>query len=292
MKSEKRMFFFKRLHVQRDIIGLFPITGWEVFFYLAPLGFLMVISFWLTKDYQVLPSWNLENYKRVFTDPIIRVAFSRSMIISITTLVITILAAYPFAYGLVFKTPKKYRQLILIAIIAPFWTNYLVRVYSWQIILGGTGVINQLLMKSGIIHSPLNILYTHVATRIGLLHFLVTVMILNLYGTLDNVDKSLIEAANDLGAGPIKRFLHITFPLSLPGLAVGSVFVFIFSFADFIAPTVLGGGTKPVYSQMVVDAAHWTANWPLASALSMVMLVVIMFFLLFVFRIMRVETKG
>jgi ABC-type spermidine/putrescine transport system permease subunit I len=101
-----------------------------------------------------------------------------------------------------------------------------------------------------------------------------------------------MEAANDLGAGPIRTFVHITFPLSLPGLAIGSVFVFIFSFADFIAPTVLGGGTKPVYSQMVVDAAHWTANWPLASALSMVMLMVIMLFLLFIFRIMRVKTRG
>lgn len=292
MKLEERKFFLKRLPNLGDIIGLFPITGWEIFFYLVPLGFLAVISFWLTKDYQIIASWNLENYKKVITDPIIRVAFSRSMIISITTLVITILVAYPFAYGLVFKVPKRYRQLILIAIIAPFWTNYLVRVYSWQIILGGTGVINQLLLNSGIIHSPLNILYTHVATRIGLLHFLITVMILNLYGTLDNVDESLIEAANDLGAGPIKRFFYITFPLSLPGLAVGSVFVFIFSFADFIAPTVLGGGTKPVYSQMVVDAVHWTANWPLASALSMVMLLVIMLFVLFIFRIMRVETKG
>lgn len=292
MKSEQRQFFLKRLPNLGDIIGLFPIIGWEIFFYFVPLGFLVVISFWLTKDYQIIASWNLENYKRVITDPIIRVAFSRSMIISISTLVITILVAYPFAYGLVFKVPKKYRQLILIAIIAPFWTNYLVRVYSWQIILGGTGVINQFLLSSGIIHSPLNILYTHVATRIGLLHFLITVMILNLYGTLDNVDESLIEAANDLGAGPIKRFFYITFPLSLPGLAVGSVFVFIFSFADFIAPTVLGGGTKPVYSQMVVDAVHWTANWPLASALSMVMLLVIMLFVLFIFRIMRVETKG
>jgi ABC-type spermidine/putrescine transport system permease subunit I len=117
-------------------------------------------------------------------------------------------------------------------------------------------------------------------------------MILNLYSTLDNVDGSLIEAANDLGAGPIKRFFHVIFPLSFSGLAVGSIFVFIFSFADFIAPTVLGGGTKPVYSQMVVDAAHGTANWPLASALSMTMLLVIIFFVLVVFRIMRVDTEG
>ena len=286
------MIFFKKRHILRDIIGLVPITSWQIFFYLVPLGYLVVISFWLTMDYQIISDWNLGNYYRIITDPIIRLAFGRSMFISITTLAITILVAYPFAYGLVFKVPKKYRILILIAIIAPFWTNYLVRVYAWQIILGSNGVINQFLLKIGIIHSPLNILYTHVATRIGLVHFLTTIMILNLYGTLDNVDGSLIEAANDLGAGPIRRFFHVIFPLSFPGLAVGSIFVFIFSFADFIAPTVLGGGTKPVYSQMVVDAAHGTANWPLASALSNVMLLAIMVFALVVFRIMRVDTRG
>jgi ABC-type spermidine/putrescine transport system permease subunit I len=106
------------------------------------------------------------------------------------------------------------------------------------------------------------------------------------------VSRSLIEAANDLGAGPLKTFLWVTFPLSLPGLAIGTVFVFIFSFTDFIAPTVLGGGTKPVYSQMVVDAAHWTADYPLASALSVVMILVIAIFLLIIFRSVRTVIKN
>jgi spermidine/putrescine transport system permease protein len=219
------------------------------------------------------------------------VAFFRSLVITLTTLGVTILVAYPFAYGLVFKVPLKYRQLILVAIIAPFWTNYLVRAYSWQLILGGNGVINHLLLNIGMIHSPLNILYTHVATRIGLVHFLVTVMVLNLYGALDSIDKSLIEAASDLGAGPFRNFLWITFPLSLPGLSIGTVFVFIFSFTDFIAPSVLGGGTKPVFSQRVVDAAHWTANYSLASALSMAMILVIAIFLLVIFRGVKAVIK-
>ena len=283
--------FIKKLSSKREFIGLLPITGWQIFFYLVPLAFLMVMSFWMTKDYQIVSTWNLGNYKAVFTDPLVRVAFFRSLGITLTTLVITILAAYPFAYSLVFKVPIKYRHVILIAIIAPFWTNYLVRVYSWQLILGGSGVVNHMLSFLGIIDSPLNILYTHIATRIGLLHFLISVMILNLYGTLDNVDRSLIEAANDLGAGPFKTFLWVTFPISLPGLANGTVFVFIFSFTDFIAPTVLGGGTKPVYSQMVVDAAHWTANYPLASALSIVMLLVIAIFLLVIFMTIKAIIK-
>jgi len=292
MKSKKPVAaLLRRLSGQKELIGLLPITGFEIFFYLAPLAFLLIISFWMTKDYQAVPIWNLENYRLVFTDPLVRVAFLRSLVITLTTLGITILVAYPFAYGLVFKVPPKYRQLILVAIIAPFWTNYLVRSYSWQLILGGNGVINHLLISIGIIHSPLNILYTHVATRIGLLHFLVTVMVLNLYGTLDSIDKSLIEAASDLGAGPFRNFLWITFPLSLPGLSVGTVFVFIFSFTDFIAPSVLGGGTKPVFSQKVVDAAHWTANYSLASALSMAMILAIALFLLVIFRTVKTIIK-
>jgi spermidine/putrescine transport system permease protein len=292
MKSRStRSALIKKLSTHKEFIGLLPITGWEIFFYLVPLAFLIMISFWMTQDYQIVSSWNLGNYKAVFADPLVRVAFFRSLGITLSTLVITILVAYPFAYSLVFKIPKNYQQVILIAIIAPFWTNYLVRVYSWQLIIGGSGVINHMLSVMGIIDSPLNILYTHIATRIGLLHFLVSVMILNLYGTLDNVDRSLIEAANDLGAGPFKSFMWVTFPLSLPGLANGTVFVFIFSFTDFIAPTVLGGGTKPVYSQMVVDAAHWTANYPLASALSIVMLLVIAIFLLIIFRTIKAIVK-
>jgi ABC-type spermidine/putrescine transport system permease subunit I len=293
MKStHSRPAFLKKLGPRKEFIGLLPITGWEIFFYLVPLAFLVVISFWMTKDYQIVSIWNLGNYKTAFTDPLVRTAFFRSLVITVTTLVITVLTAYPFAYGLVFKVPKRYRQLILIAVIAPFWTNYLVRVYAWQLILGGSGVINHALSVMGIIETPLNILYTHIATRVGLLHFLISVMILNLYGTLDNVDRSLIEAANDLGAGPLKSFLWVTFPLSLPGLAIGTVFVFIFSFTDFIAPTVLGGGTKPVYSQMVVDAAHWTANYPLASALSIAMILMISVFLLLIFRIIKAIIKN
>ena len=199
--------FIKKLSSKREFIGLLPITGWQIFFYLVPLAFLMVISFWMTKDYQIVSTWNLENYKAVFTDPLVRVAFFRSLGITLTTLVITILAAYPFAYSLDFKVPIKYRHVILIAIIAPFWTNYLVRVYSWQLILGGSGVVNHMLSFLGIIDSPLNILYTHIATRIGLLHFLISVMILNLYGTLGrSIQKLFVGNVSLKPSGPCQRY--------------------------------------------------------------------------------------
>jgi spermidine/putrescine transport system permease protein len=270
-----------------DLMALMPISGWEVFFYLVPLLFLIIISFWTSKDYDLIPTWTLSNYQEVFSNPLFRKAFLWSIWITIATLLITISVAYPFAYGLAFVVPKRYQQVILIAIVAPFWTNYLVRVYSWQLIIGENGIINQSLIALGLIDTPLRILYTHVATSIGLLHFLITVMILNLYSSLDNIDRSLIEAASDLGAGPFRNFFWIIFPLSVPGLAIGTMFVFIFAFTDFIAPSVLGGGTKPVFSQMIVDAAQWNANYPMASALSAVMLLAISLFLLLLFRIVR-----
>lgn len=287
-----RLLRSEALRNRLDLMALLPISGWEVFFYLVPLLFLLIISFWTSKDYDLIPTWSLSNYQEVFSNPLFRKAFLWSVWITIATLLITISVAYPFAYALAFVVPKKYRQVILIAIVAPFWTNYLVRVYSWQLIIGGNGIISQSLIALGLIDTPLQILYTHVATSIGLLHFLITVMILNLYSTLDNIDRSLIEAASDLGAGPFRCFFWIIFPLSVPGLAIGTMFVFIFAFTDFIAPSVLGGGTKPVFSQMIVDAAHWNANYPMASALSAVMLLAISVFLLLLSRIVKGIIKG
>jgi ABC-type spermidine/putrescine transport system permease subunit I len=287
-----RLLRSEALRNRLDLMALLPISGWEVFFYLIPLLFLLIISFWTSKDYDLIPTWSLSNYQEVFSNPLFRKAFLWSVWITIATLLITISVAYPFAYGLAFVVPKNYRQVILIAIVAPFWTNYLVRVYSWQLIIGGNGIISQSLIALGLIDTPLQILYTHVATSIGLLHFLITVMILNLYSTLDNIDRSLIEAASDLGAGPFRCFFWIIFPLSVPGLAIGTMFGFIFAFTDFIAPSVLGGGTKPVFSQMIVDAAHWNANYPMASALSAVMLLAISAFLLLLFRIVKGIIKG
>ncbi len=118
--SRLKSTLLRKVGLHKDLLGLLPITGWEIFFYLIPLIFLLLVSFWTTKDYRVEADWNLKNYITVFTNPLVRVAFLRSLAITFSTLIITIVAAYPFAYGLVFKLPKRYRQLVLIAIIAPF----------------------------------------------------------------------------------------------------------------------------------------------------------------------------
>jgi ABC-type spermidine/putrescine transport system permease subunit I len=160
--------------------------------------------------------------------------------------------------------------------IVPFWTNYLIRAYSWQIILANNGLLNQILKMLNLIETPITILYTHAATLIGFTYFYMVLITMLLYSSMDSINRSLLEAASDLGAGRFRSFIEIIFPLSLPGLIVGGIFVFIMSFGDFVAPSILGGGRKPVFTQLIVDEIQGTVNWSMASALAVFMVITIL----------------
>lgn len=258
--------------VRRGVVwGLVPVTVWETVFYLLPMTYLVLASFWEVRDLRLLKTWTLENYRLILFDATYYSTYFRSLGLALSVVLITMIAAYPLAYALVFTIPARYRRLCLIAIVIPFWTSYLIRAYSWQIILGDTGLINQLLQALGVIEQPVHILFTHTATRIGLTHFCLPLMTLNLYAVMENIDPHLLEAASDLGARRWRTFYEVILPLSLPGLVIGSMLVFIFAFADFITPSLLGGGTKPVLPQLVVDALKNIFDVPMASALSMLL---------------------
>jgi spermidine/putrescine transport system permease protein len=168
--------------------------------------------------------------------------------------------------------------------ILPFWTNYLIRAYSWQIILANNGLLNQILIQLHVITAPITLLYTHLATEVGFTYFYMVLMAFLLYSSMESIAPSLLEAAGDLGARRFKIFLEVIFPLTLPGLTVGSIFVFIMSFGDFISPSILGGGKKPVFTQMVIDEIQGTVDWPMASALAVVMVVTIVLILVLFLR--------
>lgn len=260
-------------------IWLAPISGWMLFFYALPMGYIFLVSFMSMRDYRLIQEWTLANYRLIFEQSMYHKAYFTSLWLSIRAVLITTLIAYPLGYALVFVVPKRWRIVILVAIIAPFWTNYLVRAYAWQTILANKGVLNYFLLSLGIIKEPLELLYTHVATTIGLVHYLLAIMTLNIYTTLENIDKRLLEAAKDLGASRWKTFWRITLPLSSGGLITGAMFIFILAFADFISPSVLGGQTQRVFPQLVVDAIQWNINWPLASAFAVIMVATILFVL-------------
>lgn len=250
---------------------LLPLTLWEVVFYLIPIGLMMLASVWTMNQYRLAPTWTLHHYAVFFTDPVYYKAYLTSLRFAVVTVLVTVVLAYPFAYGLAFLVPPRVRVVALIAVVAPFWTNYLVRGYSWQIVLAPSGPLNYVLQRLHLTHAPVHVLYSLAAARIGLVHFLLAIMTLMLYTTLENIDQTLLEAAADLGAGRLRTFLEVILPLSLPGLVAGTMFVFVFAFADFISPAVLGGQAQRVFPQVIVDAVQWTVDWPQGASFAVIM---------------------
>lgn len=255
---------------------ILPISLWQMTFYLIPFTVLFLTSFWIMKDYRLTTTWTLQNYQVFFTDVIYYKPLFVSLWFTTTTVLITIAVAYPLAYGLAFLIPRRLRVIALVAIIAPFWTNYLVRAYAWQTILANNGLLNYLLLRLQIITEPLNVLYTLVAARIGMVHFLLAITTLVLYSALEGIDRNLLEAADDLGAGRFRSFVEVVLPLSSGGLVAGAMFSFVIAFADFVSPSVLGGQSQRLFPQVIVDAVQWTVNWPRASAFATIMVLTIL----------------
>ena len=273
------MYRIKKFPPLRFIIGLSPISFWEITFFIFPICLVFFVSFLVVRDLNLVIQFTLENYTNIFSKMVYLKAYVRSLGLSLVTVFISSCLAYPLAYTIAFEVSPKFRRVLLVAMILPFWTNYLIRAYSWQIILANNGLLNQILKILNIIDTSITILYTHVATVIGFTHFYMVLLTMLLYSSMESIDRLLLEAANDLGAGRFRSFIEIIFPLSLPGLIVGGIFVFIMSFGDYIAPSILGGGRKPVFAQMIVDEIQGTVNWSMASALAIVMVITILIIL-------------
>jgi spermidine/putrescine transport system permease protein len=282
------MVKFRNLPPVRFFVGILPISLWEILFFMLPVLLIFIVSFLIVKELRLVFQWTLANYADIFSKTPYWVAYVRSFRLAGTAVVLSALLAYPLAYAIAFVVPARFRRLLMVAMILPFWTNYLIRAYSWQIILANNGLFNEVLKVLNIIETPITILYTHVATEVGFTHFYMVLMTMLLYSSMDAINRNLLEAARDLGAGKLKTFFEIIFPLSLPGLIVGSIFVFIMSFGDFVAPSILGGGKKPVFTQMVVDEIQGTVNLSMASALAVIMVVTILIVLILFLR--RVES--
>ncbi|UCD81538.1 MAG: ABC transporter permease [Desulfobacterales bacterium] len=259
---------------------------------MLPVLLIFIVSFLIVKELRLVFQWTLANYTDIFSKMPYWVAYVRSFRLALTAVVLSAALAYPLAYAIAFVVPAKYRRLLMVAMILPFWTNYLIRAYSWQIILANNGLFNQVFKALKIIETPITILYTHVATEVGFTHFYMVLMTMLLYSSMDAINRNLLEAARDLGANKLRTFFEVIFPLSLPGLFVGSIFVFIMSFGDFVAPSILGGGKKPVFTQMIVDEIQGTVNLSMASALAVIMVVTILIVLIVFLRRAELLTAG
>ena len=241
----------------------------------APLLMVITFSFW-TQDYLTIDTTpTLDNYREAWGTPLYQVLMWRSLRISLTVTVVTVLLAFPIAYFLSFKVTKR-KALWLFLITVPFWTSYLLRVCLWKVILGYNGVLNSTLLGLGFIDAPLTfILYNLNAVVITLAHAWAPFAILPIFVALEKIDRSLLEAAQDLGDGPVRRFFRITLPLAMPGIVAATLIVLIPTVGDFITPRLVGGTDGLMIANMIQIQIGKANNAPLGAALAVSSMVVV-----------------
>jgi putrescine transport system permease protein len=254
---------------------------WLVLFFFIPLALIFKISIsiaeWGMPPYKDLFEFTengfqinatLNNYIFVFSDFYYFKSYLNSLSLAFTSTLICLVIGFPIAFY-VAKSSERVRNIMLIFLIIPFWTSFLLRVYAWKVLLQGNGLINSLLIKFGIIDNPLPLLHNHYAVILGVVYTYLPFMILPLYGYLVKFDLNLIDAAYDLGAKPIKAFFKVILPLSLPGIVAGSMLVFIPVVGEFVIPEMLGGSDRLYFGKMIWEEFFQNRDWPIASALAM-----------------------
>lgn len=267
---------------RRGFLMALPAYLYLIVFFAIPLAIVFVYSF-ATRSRTggtELSGWNLDSYGRLGEDIVTRVVL-RSFGLAMTTTIICLLLAYPFAYFVATRRPAV-RALLLVGVMIPFWTNFLVRNYAWRVLLSNDGPVSQFTEAIGL--GETQILFTQVAVVIGLVYGFLPFMILPLYASLERIDPRLIEASRDLYASSWASFRKVVLPLSRPGAIAGSILVFVPSFGAYVTPAILGGDKKPLLGSYIVSQFLTARNWPFGAALSAVLIVVMLSSTLVYFR--------
>jgi spermidine/putrescine transport system permease protein len=241
----------------------------------APLALLFLYSLWQQNDLALDMHPTLAQYMELAARPRYWELFLRSIAISGVVTLVTVALAYPMAYFIAFRvTTAKFFWLVLVTI--PFWTSYLLRVFAWKVILGYNGVINSGLMSLGLIKVPLAfLLYNPTAVVVTLAHAWAAFAILPIYVSLEKIDRSLLDAAADLGDGPVRRFFRVTLPLSLPGVIGAAVLIFVPTTGDYVTPTLVGGPDGVMIANVIEVQFDRIGNWPLGSALAIASMIAV-----------------
>jgi putrescine transport system permease protein len=261
---------------------------WLALFFLVPFGIVLKISFAQARlgvpPYTPLVEWTAEHYPRIrlsiesylflLRDSLYAQALLSSLEVAAVSTALCLALGYPMAYGIARAAPRC-RGPLLLLVLLPFWTSFLVRVYAWMGLLRGNGLINNVLQALHLIDAPIVMLQTPFAMYVGIVYSYLPFMILPLYANLERHDERLLEAAIDLGATPLRAFLRITLPLSVPGIVAGSMLVFIPAVGEFVIPRLLGGADSLMIGRVLWDEFFSNRNWPGASAVAIVLLVVL-----------------
>jgi putrescine transport system permease protein len=250
---------------------------WLGVFFLLPFALVLAIAFGTNAPDLAPPvelGLALQNFALLFTDDLYVAAWLSSLRIAATATVITLLLGYPMAYAIARASPR-WRPVLLMLVILPFWTSFLIRVYAWIGVLANNGLLEQFLRWTGLAQNPQTILGTEWAVQLGIVYAYLPFMVLPLYAALEKLDTSLLEAAADLGARPLAAFATITLPLSLPGIVAGCLLVFIPAVGEFVIPDLLGGTGTLMIGKVLWDEFFTNADWPLASAVAICLLVLL-----------------
>lgn len=266
--------------------------SWLLLLFLVPFGIVLKISlsdpalaippyvpkFELAQGWAgikaMFAAFDLENFVYLTEDNLYWKAYISSVQIALLSMVLTLLVGYPIAYGMA-NASEEWRPTLMMLVILPFWSSFLIRVYAWIGILGQNGYLNQLLQALGIIDEPLVILNTPIAVYIGIVYTYLPFMVLPIYATLEKLDGDLLEAAEDLGCSRIKAFWLITVPLSRPGVIAGCFLVFIPVVGEFVIPSLLGGSRTLMIGKILWDEFFSNRDWPLASAVAVILLLIL-----------------
>lgn len=249
------------------ITMLSPVIFLVMFFVALPLIYVLVLSFCTTNEnYQIVFSFNLDNYLKLF-DPNYLQIYAYSILIAAITTFLCIVLGYPFAYYIATSKPA-IRNILYLMVIIPFWTNSLIRIYGWKSFLGASGFLNSFLINIGLIEEPIEFLYNKGTVILGMTYTLFPFMVLPLYTSIEKLDMTLVEAAKDLGANKISAFTKVILPLTSSGIFAGAIMVFIPSLGYFFISDILGGGKSELIGNLIERQFQSSNNWPLGSALS------------------------
>ena len=252
-----------------------PALVWTLVFFVAPFLFMVAMSLWAQQGGSIVRVWNLGNYIAFFEKDAMFKGLTNSLEITAVVTVLSVLLAYPLAWIIAERVPQRFQRTALIMAVLAFWTSYVVRSYSWLLVLSRNGVINQALMQSGLISEPLELASNRTATVIGFVHFFVMLLTLTIYANLVQLSPNYRRAAADLGANGLQTFWHVVLPLTMPGIMTGAFLTFVLCIGDYVTPQILGGNNELVLPQIIMLQLGRRADFPMAAALSIILMLVV-----------------
>jgi ABC-type spermidine/putrescine transport system permease subunit I len=271
------------------LLGFLPISLLLLGFFLVPLIVMVLYSLWTAEGFHVVPKWTLENYRRFFTAAMYTKTLLKTFAVSFFVTILSLLLGYPFAYFLVRYIGKKWQMMLLVMVIIPFWTSYLLRVYAWMGILGRKGLINQILMALKAIEQPLSfLLYNNFSVTIVFLYLYLPFAIITLYASLEKFDFTQIDAAMDLGATPWRAFVEVMLPQTRQGVITAFLFIFIPMLGEYITPKLVGGTNGIMMANLIVNLFRGF-QFPEGSAVALSIAVFIIIVLVIFRRYIRIE---